>query len=261
MRLAKVLSIAFSLAACCAPARAAAQDTPLIAAAANVQFALTEIADVYHQRSGIRVRVSPGSSGNLARQIRQGAPYQIFLSADERYVSELARDDFTEDSGVLYSVGRIVIVVPHGSPLEADGSLEDLRAAISDGRLRKFAIANPEHAPYGSRAEEALRHVGLWQAIQGRLVFGENISQAAQFATSRNAEGGIIAYSLARLPKITELASFDLIPENWHSPLRQRMVLIKGADPLARDFYQFLQQPEARAVFRKHGFSLPGESD
>ena len=261
VRLAAALCVLLAISGSATPRIAAASDSPLIAAAANVQFALEEIVDAYQQRNGVRVRVSPGSSGNLARQIRQGAPFQIFLSADERYVDELARDGFTDEEGVLYSIGRIVVIVPRGSPLKADGSLADLRAALADGRLKKFAIANPEHAPYGQRAEEALRHAGLWLAIESRLVFGENISQAAQFAASRNAEGGIVAYSLARLPELSNVAEYDLIPQEWHSPLHQRMVLIKGAGPEAKRFYHFLQQPEARAVFRKHGFALPGEID
>ncbi len=243
------------------PKPAISGEAPVIAAAANVQFALTEIADVFRESTGHRVRLSLGSSGNLARQIRQGAPYQVFLSADEQFVLELARDGFTQGEGALYSVGRIVIIVPHGSPLKADGSLEDLRAALGDGRLRKFAIANPEHAPYGRRAAEALRSAGLWERIRGHLVFGENVAQAAQFATSANAQGGIIAESLARSPQVSGLGSFAPIPESRHSPLRQRMVLIKGADPIAKQFYDYLASPPARAIFRRYGFALPGEAD
>lgn len=243
------------------PTGAYPQDAPVVAAAANVQFALKEISDAFRAGTGHRVRVSLGSSGNLARQIRQGAPYGVFLSADERYVLELARDGFTDGEGALYSIGRIAIIVPHGSPLEADGSLEDLHAALSDGRLKKFAIANPEHAPYGQRAEEALRKAGLWEQIRGHLVLGENVAQAAQFATSHNAQGGIVAYSLARSPEVSTLGTFELVPDSRHSPLRQRMVLVKGAGPVARQFYEYLMQAPARAVFRNHGFALPGELD
>jgi molybdate transport system substrate-binding protein len=200
-----------------------------------------------------------GSSGNFARQIRQGAPFQMYLSADENYVLDLARDGFTRDEGTLYAVGRIVIITPHGSPLKADGSLEDLKAALADGRLTKFAIANPEHAPYGKRAEEALRHQGLWDAVRPKLVLGENVSQAAQFATSANAQGGIIAYALALSPKLSALGRYELIPADWHSPLRQRMVLLKNAGPVAERFYDYVQQQAARAIFRKYGFVLPGE--
>lgn len=236
-----------------------ADEPPVVAGAADLQFALEEIAKAFTADTGLTVKLSMGSSGNFARQIRQGAPFQMYLSADENYVLDLARDGFTRDEGALYAVGRIVIIVPHGSPLKADGSLEDLKAALADGRLAKFAIANPDHAPYGKRAEEALRHQGLWDAVQPKLVLGENVSQAAQFATSANAQGGIIAYSLALSPKLSALGSYALIPADWHSPLRQRMVLLKNAGPVAERFYAYVQQPAARAIFRKYGFVLPGE--
>jgi molybdate transport system substrate-binding protein len=173
----------------------------------------------------------------------------------------LARDGFTEDRGRLYSVGRLVLYVPHGSPLKADGSLRDLGAALDDGRLKRFAIANPEHAPYGQRAAEALRSAGLWDSIQDHLVYGENVAQAAQFAASQNAHGGIIAESLARSEKVSALGSFALIPESRYRPLRQRMVLVKGAGPAARQFYEYLALPPARAVFAKYGFSIPRALD
>ncbi|MGD9601830.1 MAG: molybdate ABC transporter substrate-binding protein [Gammaproteobacteria bacterium] len=236
-----------------------ADELPVVAGAADLQFALEEIAKAFTADTGLSVKLSMGSSGNFARQIRQGAPFQMYLSADENYVLDLARDGFTRDEGAHYAVGRIVIITPHGSPLKADGSLEDLKAALADGRLTKFAIANPEHAPYGKRAEEALRHQGLWDAVRPKLVLGENVSQAAQFATSANAQGGIIAYSLALSPKLSALGRYELIPAGWHSPLRQRMVLLKNAGPVAERFYDYVQQPAARAIFRKYGFVLPGE--
>lgn len=248
-------------AAACYTANAESNGTPIVAAAASVQFALDEIIDSYYSRTGIHIRLSLGSSGNLSRQIRQGAPYQLFLSADEHYVRELASDGLTEGDGVLYSIGRLAIFIPHESPLTADGSLEDLRASITDGRLKRFAIANPEHAPYGRRAEEALRHAGLWEAIRARLIFGENVAQAAQFAASSNAQGGIVAYSLALSPPVSALGEFALIPADWHRPLRQRMVLVRGAGADARRFYEFLQQPPARVLFRKYGFEAPRNSD
>ncbi|MGF1610548.1 MAG: molybdate ABC transporter substrate-binding protein [Kiloniellales bacterium] len=235
-------------------------DEPVVAAASDLRFALEEIAAVFKQDAGASVKLTFGSSGNFARQIRQGAPFQIYLSADESYVLGLARDGFTRDEGAPYAVGRIVLMVPNGSPLKADGSLADLSAALADGRVRRFAIANPDHAPYGKRAEEALRHKWLWDKIQPYLVLGENVSQAAQFATSANAQGGIIAYSLALAPTLSRLGSYALIPEDWHAPLRQRMVLLKDAGPVAERFYAYLRQPAARAIFRKYGFVLPGET-
>lgn len=239
---------------------AAAADPPVVAAAADLQFALSEVAEAFTKGTGQRVKLSFGSSGNFARQIRQGAPFQLYFSADEQYVLDLARDGFLADAGQLYAIGRIVIKVPAGSPLKADGTLADLRAALADGRLRKFAIANPEHAPYGRRAEEALRHAGLWDAIKDRLVLGENVSQAAQFATSGSAQGGIIAYSLALAPRVSALGGHALIPAEWHRPLAQRMALAKDAGPVAARFYAFAREPAARAIFRKYGFVLPGEA-
>lgn len=255
LRLASAI-LALALAAV-TPARA---EAPLVAAAADLRFALADIAAAFEADTGTSVRLAFGSSGNFARQIRQGAPYQIYLSADEDYALALARDGFTRDAGALYAVGRIVLMVPHGSPLEPDGSLGDLQAALSDGRLTRFAIANPDHAPYGRRAEEALRHKKLWGKISPYLVLGENVGQAAQFATSGNAQGGIIAYSLALAPTVSRLGSYALIPEAWHAPLRQRMVLLRNAGAAAERFYDYLRQPATRAVFRKYGFVLRSET-
>jgi molybdate transport system substrate-binding protein len=236
-----------------------AAEPPVVAAAADLQFALAEAAQAFVAETGQEVRLAFGSSGNFARQIRQGGPYEMYLSADERYVLDLARDGFARDEGTLYALGRIVLVVPHGSPLRADGSLADLAAALDEGRVEKLAIANPEHAPYGKRAEEALRHKGLWDRIQPKLVLGENVSQAAQFALSGSAQGGIIAYSLALSPKISAQGSFELVPAEWHEPLRQRMALLKGAGSVAERFYAFVQEPAARRIMRRFGFVLPGE--
>src|SRR5690606_37799870 len=139
------------------------------------------------------VKLAFGSTGNFARQIREGAPFELFMAADEAFILDLAKDGFLRDEGTLYAEGRIVIMVPHGSALKADAALDDLAAGLADERVKKFAIANPEHAPYGMRAEEALRHRGLWDKVQPALVMGENVAQAAQFATSGNAQGGIVA--------------------------------------------------------------------
>lgn len=255
-----LVSAAMTFALPAGPSAPAWAEEPIVAAAADLRFALEDIAAVFKEDTGASVRLSFGSSGNFARQIRQGAPFQVYLSADEAYVLGLAGDGFTRDEGTLYAVGRIVLMVPHGSPLKADGSLADLSTALAGGRVTRFAIANPEHAPYGKRAEEALRHKGLWDKIQPNLVFGENVSQAAQFATSANAQGGIIAYSLALSPTLSKLGSYALIPEDWHAPLRQRMVLLKTAGPTAERFYAYLRQPTARVIFRKYGFGLPGEA-
>jgi len=234
-------------------------DAPVIAGAADLKFALEEIAAAFKEDTGREVNLVLGSSGNLYRQIGQEAPFRMFLSADEGFVFKLADAGKTVDRGELYAIGRIVILVPHGSPLKADGKLNDLAAALADGRLGKFAIANPEHAPYGKRSEEALKHAGLWGKIKDRLVLGENVSQAAQFATSGGTQGGIVAYSLALAPAVARLGSHALIPDTWHEPLRQRMVLLKGADETTRAFYRYMRRPAARAIMKRYGFVLPGE--
>jgi molybdate transport system substrate-binding protein len=205
------------------------------------------------------VKLVFGSSGNFYRQIAQGAPFELFMSADESLVFKLADAGRTLDRGQLYATGRIVLFAPHGSPLVADAQLAGLKAAVGSGAIRRFAIANPEHAPYGRAAEQALRKLGVWEALRGRIVLGENVSQAAQFATSASAEGGIFAYSLARSDAVAKLGSYVLIPESFHDPLRQRMALVKGAGEGARLFYRYLQNREARAVFQRYGFALPGE--
>ena len=237
----------------------AADDAPVIAAAADLKFALTEIAAAFKADTGNGVTLSFGSTGNFARQIRQGAPFQMFLAADEQYVLDLAHDGYTRGDGQLYAVGRIVMIVPKGSALKPDGTLQSLKAALAAGTITHFAIANPDHAPYGLRAKEALQHQGLWDAIEPKLVLGENVSQAAQFALSGDAQGGIIAYSLAVSPEVSALGDYDLIPIDFHEPLDQRMVLLKSAGPVAEAFYAYMNTPPARAIMKKYGFALPGE--
>jgi molybdate transport system substrate-binding protein len=241
-----------------APVRAQG-DSPVVAAASDLQFAVEEVIRRFHADTGLVVKPAFGSSGNFYQQIMRGAPFQMFMSADEDFVFRLADAGRAEDRGVQYAVGRIVLLVPPGSRLKADAQFADLAQALKEGRIRRFAIANPEHAPYGRAAEQALRKSGLWDALRPRLVFGENVSQAAQFATGGAAEGGIIAYSLALAPAMSRLGSYALIPENMHEPLRQRMALVRGAGATARRFYAYMQQPAARAVLKHYGFALPGE--
>jgi len=239
---------------------ACAQGGPAIAAASDLRFALDEVAAAFQQRTGRSVRVAYGSSGNFFRQIAQDAPFELFMSADEDFVFRLADQGLTPDRGVLYATGRVVLFVPAGSPVRADTGFVDLRQALADGRLRKFAIANPELAPYGRAAMQTLQAAGLWQAIEPRLVLGENVSQAAQFAVSGSAQGGMFALSLALAPAFARAGTYVLVPENLHQPLRQRMVLTRKAGGTAREFYGYLQQPAARAVFKRHGFVAPGDT-
>ena len=239
---------------------ALAQQVPAIAAASDLQFALDDIAARFQKDSGLAVRITYGSSGNFTRQIAQDAPFEMFLSADEAYVFQLAEQKLTPDRGVRYASGRIVLFVPQNSKFQPDAQLQGLRQALAAGQVKRFAIANPEHAPYGRAAMQALQSAGLWDTLQPHLVLGENVSQAAQFAASGSAQGGIFAYSLALAPAISARGQFVLIPDKLHQPLHQRMVLTRKAGDTARQFYAYLQQPAARAVFKRYGFALPGES-
>ena len=251
-------AFAAALIACAAPGAA---EVPIVAAAADLKFAVEEIAAQYRRETGRDLKLVFGSSGNFFQQLRQSAPFELYMSADEDYVFRLAALGLASDRGTLYAIGRIALIAPHGSRLKVDGRLEGLRMAVNEGRITRFAIANPEHAPYGRRAREALKHAGLWDAIRPKLVFGENVSQAAQYATSGSTEGGIIAYSLVLAPQVSKLGAYALIPEEWHQPLRQRMVLLKNATASARLFYSYLQQPPSRRIFKRYGFFLPGEED
>ena len=245
---------------------------PVIAAASDLKFALDDIASAFTADTGHRVRLTYGSSGLMATQIRNGAPFQLFLSADEDYVLQLHADGFTRDEGALYAAGRLALVVPRNSSVPVAGDLGGLGAALRAGQVRRFAIANPEHAPYGARAREALEHAGLWELALPRLVYGENVSQAAQFAIGGSTEGGIIALSLTlapelaavavavarqRLRELAAVADHALIPASYHAPLLQRMVLLNNAGATAEAFYAYLQQPAARAVMQRYGFTLP----
>ena len=234
-------------------------DVPTIAAASDLQFALEDIATRFRAETKLDVKLVFGSSGNFFSQVGQGAPFQLFMSADEDFIFKLADAGRTEDRGALYAVGRIVLFAPHGSSFKPDARMAGLKAALSDGRVKRFAIANPAHAPYGRAAEQALNKLGLWQSLQGKLVLGENVSQAAQFATAGSADGGIFAYSLALSPAVSSLGNYVLVPTELHDPLRQRMALIKGATNAARAFYNYLQQSAARGTFKRYGFVLPGE--
>ena len=237
---------------------AAAQDgAPVVAAASDLQFAVTEIAEAFTAETGKEVRLSFGSTGNFARQIREGAPFQIFMAADERFIAELHADGFTRDEGDLYAVGRVVIMVPNGSALTPDPEMNNLAELLAAGQITRFAIANPDHAPYGVRAMESLMTKGIWDDLQPFIVLGENVSQAAQFALSGNAEGGIIAYSLALAPEVAPRGTYALIPEDWHEPLRQRMALLNGAGEVAEAFYAYMREPAARGIMERYGFVLP----
>lgn len=238
---------------------ASAQAGPTIAAASDLKFALDDIAASYEKDTGKKVRITYGSSGNFAKQLEQGAPFEIFLSADEALVFDLAKKGLTVNDGELYGVGRVVLFAGKPEVFKPDPNLTDFRKALEDGRIKKLAIANPEHAPYGRAAQQALEKVGLWSSVEPKLVLGENVSQAAQFAASGNAQGGIFALSLAMAPAFADRGSYVVLPDSLHEPLRQRMVVMRKATPEAQAFYRALTLPAARTVFKRYGFTLPGE--
>lgn len=240
-----------------APGALVAQRPPTVAAAANLNFALTELADQFARDRGTRIQLVFGSSGALTRQILDGAPFEMFLAADEEFPKQLNAARVTRDEGVVYAVGRLAIFAPAGSPLTVDERLDGLARLVRSGGVSRFAIANPEVAPYGRAAEAVLRKRGLWNAIRPRLVFGDTIAQAAQFATTGNAVGGLVAYSLVLGPGFASRGTHAVIPESDHPPLRQRMVLLKQASPPVTTFYDYLQTDAARAIFRKHGYGAP----
>lgn len=253
--------VALALATGCVTysAESAESRAPVVAAASDLQFALVAVAAQFERETGKKLRLTFGSSGNFARQIEQGAPFELYFSADEQFVEQLSNQQLTRDSGSLYAVGRVVLLVPKGSSIRPDVSLAGVRDLLRSQRDFKFSIANPEHAPYGRAARQVLERLDLWQPLQPHLVLGENVSQAAQFVTSGNAAAGLVAYSLVLGPRMKERGDFVLLPDELHLPLRQRMVLLKNAGATAEAFYRFVQSSSARRILGDFGFVLPKE--
>ncbi len=236
-----------------------ANDIPIIAAASDLSYVLDKVAQRFTRETGLKLKLSFGSSGNLKRLIEQGAPFDLFMSADEDYVFNLADQGITADRGRVYALGRLVLFAPRNSILADSPNLDAIPQLLVAGEVQKFAIANPSHAPYGRAAREALIKLNLWEKIEGALVFGESASQATLFAASGSTHGAIIPHSLALNPSVSAKGSFRLIDDSLHSPLRQRMVLLKRANPTARQFYAFLQTAVVRDMMHNHGFTAPTE--
>ena len=241
----------------CAPGYAFAAERPLIAAAAALQPALDEALALITAQTGIAPRFAYGASGNLARQVAQGAPFEMLLAADEVSIQKLAEAGHTRDAGHVFALGRLALFAPRGSALDPAGGLEALRPLLAVGRVQRFAIANPEIAPYGRAAEHALRRLDLWDALRPHLVFGSSIAQAAQFATTEGATGGLVAHSLALSPALKARGSFSLVPEALHDPLRHRLAMTKRASDAAVRLQAWLLSPQAAAVFARHGLQAP----
>lgn len=227
-----------------------------IAAAADLKFAMDDIVAAFKTFSpGDEIDVIYGSSGKFHTQIRQGAPYDLYFSADIAFVRELVGSGFAASAVKPYAVGRIVL---WSTSQDATKMTLD---SLGDPRITRIAIANPKHAPYGKRAEEALRTSGLWERLEPKLVFGENIAHTAQFVQSGNAQAGIIALALAMSPELASKGGYSLIPDTLHTPLEQGFIITKRAagNTAARRFADFMGGNAARAVMGRYGFALPGE--
>jgi molybdate transport system substrate-binding protein len=251
-----LLPLLIGLASLLAPARpTAALDPPLLTvfAAADLAFAFRELAPLFEKTNGVEVTLSLGSTGNLAAQIENGAPADVFFAADESYIDRLAAADaIVPESRTLYARGRIVLATPKDSA-RRPSQLTDLL----DPKIRRIAIANPMHAPYGRAAEQAMRKVGVWDTLRPKLVYGENVRQALQFIQVGAVDAGIVALSIANVPDI----AYTPIDPGLHAPLNQAAAVVTRSrrPDVARAFIRFVVGPEARPTMKKYGFLLPGE--
>ncbi len=229
-----------------------------VAAAADLKFAMDDIVLAFAKsRPDVAVVVTYGSSGNFFSQISNGAPFDMFFSADTDYPKRLQEAGLAlEGSEFAYAVGRIVLWVPRGSPLQIERGFEVLRAP----EVRHVAIANPRHAPYGRAAESALRSLGVYEAVKEKLVFGENVAQTAQFAQTGAADAGIIALALALAPALSSEGRYWEVPLDAYPRMEQGGIILrrtKNAAP-AYSFREFVVGDKGRAILTRYGFSLPG---
>ncbi len=246
--------LAFALAASLGCKKTDAPAPPLkVAAAADLSFAFKDIGEAFERRTGHKVVFSFGSTGLLAKQIGEGAPFDVFAAANESYVDEVVKAGACQgDTKAGYAIGRIVLWTKKGSP--APAALTDLAKPV----FAKVAIANPAHAPYGRAAKQALTKAGVWDGA-GKIVYGENVQQALQFAQTGNADVAIVALSLATVSD----GSYTLIDSALHDPLQQALVVCKGAgrvDGVGATFSAFVNSSEGRVIMKRYGFLLPGES-
>jgi molybdate transport system substrate-binding protein len=234
---------------------ATAQDLA-VAAASDLQAAFPAVAAQFEKDTGHHVAVTFGSSGNFVAQIQNGAPFDLFFSADIDYAKRLESASLAEPASLYkYAVGRIVLWTRKDSGIDVTRGLQSLR----NSDVRKIAVANPEHAPYGRAAIAALEHEGLYDAVQSKIVLGENISQTAQFVQSGNADVGIIALSLALAPKTKEMGAYAEIPAGSYPPIEQAAVIVNASKnkALARDFLAFMKRPETIRLLQSFGFDVP----
>ena len=230
-----------------------AQQPLAVAAASDLQVILPTVASAFERTTGQKVNVSFGSSGNFLAQIKNGAPFDVFLSADIEYPRELDREGLAEPGTLLpYATGSLVLWTRTDSGLDVRRGLEGL---LSD-RVRHIAIANPEHAPYGRAAVAALRAAGLYEKVRGKLVLGENVSQAGQFVQSGNADAGLVPLSFARVPAASAIGHYVAVPSALYPPIEQAAVAVRASrnKDAARTFLAFLNQPATRTLFTDAGF-------
>lgn len=242
-----------------APQSHAADRELNVAAAADLSVALQEVATNYEKQSGVRVKLSFGASGALTQQIQNGAPFDIFFSADMDYPRQLISAGLAEkDSLYRYAVGRLVLWVPKDSPLDVERKGIDV---LLDSSVRRIAIANPQHAPYGRAAVATLQHYGLNEKLHDKLVIGENIAQAAQFVESGNAQAGFVALAHASAPSMEGRGKYWIVPGAAYPPLDQGVVMISASPrkPDAKAFLEYLRSSDFAAVFKRFGFSVPSQ--
>jgi molybdate transport system substrate-binding protein len=232
----------------------------LVAAASDLTFPIKEIITQFQQKTGNTVKLTLGSSGNFQAQIANGAPFDVYLSADVDYVRQLDRGGFVESGSLyVYAVGRIVIWVSNGSPIDVQklGIQSLLQPAA-----KRVAIANPNTAPYGRAAVAALRHFNVYDQVSPRLVLGENIAQTAQFLSTGAADIGIIAHSSALADPMRSAGKYWEIPADAYPRLDHAMAILTQARraghlDAARAFYEWFRNDASRAILKKYGFSLP----
>jgi molybdate transport system substrate-binding protein len=238
-----------------------AGESILIAAASNLRFAMGDIChDFQDENPSIRTKVSYGSSGNFFAQIKQGAPFDIFFSADAAYPELLEKEGLTvKETQKVYAVGKIVLWFPNESRVDSGKEMQ----AVTFSEVKKLAIANPRHAPYGRAAEESLRYYDLWEMVKGKLIYGENISQTAQFVHTGAAGAGIIALSLAISPKMLHEGRFWVIPDESHSDIEQIYVVLKKGKgkKSIRKFLDFIHGEKGGNILSRYGFVIFGDGD
>lgn len=229
----------------------------LIAAASDLSFAMNEICAAFERENPyVDVEVAYGSSGNFFMQIKQGAPYDLFFSADGYYPALLEKEGFAvKNSSQKYAIGMIVLWMPKKLSLDSNRGLD----IVLDSRIKKLAIANPRHAPYGCAAEESLRYYGLWDKVHGKLVFGENVSQTAQFAQAGAANAAIIALSIALSPDLKKMGNYWIIPTESYKKLDQVYTVLHRGEHKSgvKTFLRFLDGEKSKRIFSNYGFILP----